>query len=77
MSSAEIVLALIKILVLVLFFLSMAALGPWADRRQSAMIQDRVGPNRAVAYLPSTAARFIVLLPPSICGALALLPLFV
>jgi NADH-quinone oxidoreductase subunit H len=75
MSSAEIVLALIKILILLLFFLNMAALGPWADRRQSAMIQDRVGPNRAVAYLPSNVARVIVLLPPSILGGIALLPL--
>jgi NADH-quinone oxidoreductase subunit H len=75
MSSAEIVLAVVKILILLLFFLNMAALGPWADRRQSAMIQDRVGPNRAVAYLPSNVARIVVLLPPSILGGMALLPL--
>jgi NADH-quinone oxidoreductase subunit H len=75
MSAAEVVVAVVKILVMVLFFLNMAALGPWADRRQSAMIQDRLGPNRAVAYLPSNLARLIVLLPPSLLGGLALLPL--
>jgi NADH-quinone oxidoreductase subunit H len=75
MSSAEVVVAVVKILIILLYFLNMAALGPWADRRQSAMIQDRLGPNRAVAYLPSGAARLIVLLPPSILGAFALMPL--
>lgn len=75
MSAAEVVVAVVKILIMVLFFLNMAALGPWADRRQSAMIQDRLGPNRAVAYLPSNLARLIVLLPPSLLGGLALLPI--
>jgi NADH-quinone oxidoreductase subunit H len=75
MSFVDIAVAFAKILILLLFFLNMAALGSWADRRQSAMIQDRLGPNRAVAYLPSNLARLVVLLPPSILGGLALLPL--
>ena len=56
------------------FFLTMAAVGIWADRRQSAMVQDRMGPNRAVFHLPSMVVRGIVLLPPTLLAALAVLP---
>jgi NADH-quinone oxidoreductase subunit H len=70
----DIIFTIIKVLVMIGFFLSMAALATWADRRQGAMVQDRVGPNRAVIYLPSNVVRVIVLLPPTILGALALLP---
>ena len=34
--------------IMVMFVLNLAAILTWADRRQSAMIQDRIGPNRAV-----------------------------
>jgi NADH-quinone oxidoreductase subunit H len=70
----DIVIALVKILIMVGFFVNMAALGIWADRRQSAMVQDRVGPNRAVIGLPSNIVRVIVLLPPSLLGAFAWAP---
>jgi NADH-quinone oxidoreductase subunit H len=60
MSGGEIVLTIVKIVVLVGFLVNMAAIGVWADRRQSAMVQDRVGPNRAVVYLPSPLARGIL-----------------
>ena len=43
-----IVAAIIKILVIVGFVFNMGALLTWVDRRQSAMMQDRIGPNRAV-----------------------------
>ncbi len=73
-----ILLAVIKILIMVGFLLNMAALATWADRRQSAMVQDRVGPNRAVVKLPSMVVRLILLLPPAlfavIAGRAALLP---
>jgi NADH-quinone oxidoreductase subunit H len=72
----DVVLALVKILIMVGFFLNMAAVGIWADRRQSAMVQDRVGPNRAVISLPSAIVRAIVLLPPSLLGAFAWAPVF-
>jgi NADH-quinone oxidoreductase subunit H len=74
MSLAELVVVVLKIVVLLGFFLNMAAVAIWAERRQSAMVQDRVGPNRAVFFLPSNAARLIVLLPPTFLGALAVLP---
>jgi NADH-quinone oxidoreductase subunit H len=48
MNGMQIVWAFIKILVMVMFVLNLAAILTWADRRQSSMIQDRIGPNRAV-----------------------------
>ncbi|MFT3775209.1 MAG: NADH-quinone oxidoreductase subunit H [Minicystis sp.] len=74
MSLPEVVLAIVKILFMVLFFLNCAGLATWAERRQSAMVQDRVGPNRAVINLPSNIVRLIVLLPPSVLGAFAWAP---
>jgi NADH-quinone oxidoreductase subunit H len=74
MNFFEIFLIVVKVLVLIGFFSTMAAVGIWADRRQSAMVQDRVGPNRAVIHLPSNIVRVIVLLPPTILGVLALRP---
>ncbi len=75
MTSVELFLAIVKILIVILFLLNTAAIATWADRRQSAMVQDRVGPNRAMVSLPSWVVRLIVLLPPSILGGIALLPL--
>jgi len=63
MTGAGIFVVTIKVVIVIMFLLNMAAISVWADRRQSAMIQDRVGPNRAVVYLPSLAARAIVFLP--------------
>src|SRR5271163_1641609 len=51
MTATTILLAIIKILIMVMFVLNVAAILTWADRRQSSMIQDRVGPNRAVIKL--------------------------
>ncbi|MFI5300232.1 MAG: NADH-quinone oxidoreductase subunit H [Polyangiales bacterium] len=38
---------IVKIVIMLGFFLNAAALLTWMERRQSAMMQDRVGPNRA------------------------------
>ncbi|MCK6592568.1 MAG: NADH-quinone oxidoreductase subunit H, partial [Polyangiaceae bacterium] len=56
MTSVDIVFTLIKIVIILGFVVTGAAVGTWADRRQGAMVQDRVGPNRAVFHLPSGVA---------------------
>ncbi|MEZ4302376.1 MAG: NADH-quinone oxidoreductase subunit H, partial [Polyangiaceae bacterium] len=71
MSGVLIVLALIKILIMVGFLLNMAAIATWADRRQGAMVQDRVGPNRAVVFLPSIVVQLLFVLPPALFATLA------
>src|ERR1700691_1204483 len=48
MNAAALVFAIVKILIMVGFVFNIAALLTWVDRRQSSMIQDRIGPNRAV-----------------------------
>jgi NADH-quinone oxidoreductase subunit H len=52
----------LKILVVLLFVINTAAILTWGERRQSAMIQDRIGPNRAVIYLPGIVLKVLVLL---------------
>jgi NADH-quinone oxidoreductase subunit H len=52
----------LKILVVLLFVINTAAILTWGERRQSAMIQDRIGPNRAVVHLPSILLKTLVLL---------------
>lgn len=74
MNLAELVVTVIKIAVVLGFLLNMAALTTWADRRQSAMVQDRVGPNRAVVYLPALLARAIVLGSGALAAAAVAIP---
>src|ERR1700679_3228004 len=52
MNLAQVIWAVIKILVMVGFVVNVAALLTWYDRRGSAMMQDRIGPNRAMIKLP-------------------------
>ena len=51
----------LKILVVLLFVINTAAILTWGERRQSAMIQDRIGPNRAVIYVPGTVLKVLTL----------------
>ncbi|HMJ12852.1 MAG TPA: complex I subunit 1 family protein, partial [Polyangiaceae bacterium] len=44
----------------------------WADRRQGAMLQDRVGPNRAVVWLPRWLAQGLALIPALLVSAAVL-----
>ncbi len=58
----------IKILIMVMFVLNLAAILTWADRRQSSMIQDRIGPNRAVIKIFGKEFRLAGLLHPAADG---------
>jgi NADH-quinone oxidoreductase subunit H len=51
MTGTDVVWTLIKILVMIGFIINTAAILTWLDRRQGAMMQDRVGPNRAVVRI--------------------------
>jgi NADH-quinone oxidoreductase subunit H len=62
MTSTLLVASIIKILVIVGFLFNVAGLLTWVDRRQSAMIQDRVGPNRAVIKIGKFELRVFGLL---------------
>ena len=53
----------LKAFVVVMFAMNVAVILTWADRRQGAMIQDRVGPNRAVAWIPTSVAQGLALGP--------------
>jgi len=46
-----------------MFAMNLAVVLTWVDRRQGAMIQDRVGPNRAVAWIPTFIAQGLALGP--------------
>ncbi|WP_394830851.1 NADH-quinone oxidoreductase subunit H [Pendulispora rubella] len=48
MTPAQWIWTIVKIAIMIGFLINVAALLTWLDRRQSSMMQDRVGPNRAV-----------------------------
>jgi NADH-quinone oxidoreductase subunit H len=62
MNLHTVVYAIVKILVMVGFVFNVAALLTWVDRRQSSMIQDRIGPNRAVLKIGKIELRVAGLL---------------
>jgi NADH-quinone oxidoreductase subunit H len=57
-----------KIMIMVGFLLNVGGLLTWVDRRQSSMIQDRVGPNRAVVTIGKHEFRLFGLLHPAADG---------
>ncbi|HKO92543.1 MAG TPA: hypothetical protein VJU61_15385, partial [Polyangiaceae bacterium] len=59
----ELVLAALRAVFVVMFGMNVAVICTWVDRRQGALIQDRVGPDRAVIWLPTGLARLLALLP--------------
>ncbi len=67
----ELIFSVLKIALVIGFCLNFSAIAVWADRRQSAMVQHRVGPNRAVINLPSTVIRVILAAPGFLIGALS------
>jgi NADH-quinone oxidoreductase subunit H len=62
MTGTQLVWTIIKILVMVGFVLNVAGVLTWVDRRQSAMIQHRIGPNRAVIKVFGKELRVLGLL---------------
>ncbi len=68
MTGMQVVWTIAKILVMVMFVLNLAAILTWADRRQSSMIQDRIGPNRAVIKIFGKEFRLLGLLHPAADG---------
>jgi NADH-quinone oxidoreductase subunit H len=58
----QVLLAFVKIAVMVGFLFNVAGVLTWVDRRQSAMIQDRIGPNRAVIKIGKFELRIAGLL---------------
>jgi NADH-quinone oxidoreductase subunit H len=59
----EIILGAVRAVFVVMFGMNLGVICTWVDRRQGALIQDRVGPDRAVIFLPTMLARGLVLLP--------------
>ncbi len=77
MSGVAILLFVAKaVFTVVMLGLNIAGLLTWADRRQGSMIQDRVGPNRAVVFLPAPLAKGMAL-GPAVIIAGGILALFV
>jgi len=69
----ELIIIVAKVVFLALLFcMPVAVLLTWADRRQGAMIQDRVGPNRAAIFMPGKLAAFLVVVPALAVAGLAL-----
>ncbi|APS00138.1 NADH-quinone oxidoreductase subunit NuoH [Pajaroellobacter abortibovis] len=62
MTIAEWIATILKIAVMVNFLLAVGGVLTWLDRRQSAMIHDRIGPNRAMIKLFGTEWRLAGLL---------------
>jgi len=52
-----------KAFFVVMFAMNVAVLLTWADRRYGALLQDRVGPQRAVVWLPRRVAQGLAFLP--------------
>ncbi len=70
---AELIIVVVKVVFLALLFcMPVAVLLTWADRRQGAMIADRVGPNRAAIFMPGKLAAFLVFVPALVVASLAL-----
>jgi NADH-quinone oxidoreductase subunit H len=59
----EIILGVVRAVFVVMFGMNLGVICTWVDRRQGALIQDRVGPDRAVVWLPTVLARALALLP--------------
>jgi NADH-quinone oxidoreductase subunit H len=68
----ELILSIVRAVFVVMFGMNVAVICTWVDRRQGAMIQDRVGPDRAVIWFPRSVARALALLPALLAAAAVL-----
>jgi NADH-quinone oxidoreductase subunit H len=68
MSVLEIVFFSAKAFFVVMFAMNVGVLLTWADRRGGAMLQDRVGPERAVIWLPRRLAQGLAFAPALLVG---------
>jgi NADH-quinone oxidoreductase subunit H len=59
----EIILSVARAIFVVMFGMNLGVILTWVDRRQGAVIQDRIGPDRAVLWLPTPLARALAVLP--------------
>jgi NADH-quinone oxidoreductase subunit H len=63
MTGIDVLFAFGKAFFVVMFAMNVAVILTWADRRYGALLQDRVGPERAVVWLPRRVAQGLALLP--------------
>lgn len=63
MSGVEVLIIVAKAFFVVMFAMNVAVLLTWADRRYGAMLQDRIGPERAVIWLPRRVAQVLAVAP--------------
>jgi NADH-quinone oxidoreductase subunit H len=70
MTFASIVVIVVKVLVAIAFMMVSAAVLTWADRRQGALVQDRIGPVRAVWFVPQRAVQVVLFLAAAAAAAL-------
>lgn len=72
----ELLIVVLKAAFVAAFGMGLGVLLTWADRRQGSMIQDRVGPNRAVVFLPGRLVAVLAVLPAvAVAGAMVVLPI--
>ena len=69
MSGIEFLFTFGKAFFVVMFAMNVAVLLTWADRRYGALLQDRVGPERAVVWLPQRLAQALAFLPAVLVAA--------
>jgi len=62
-SIVETIVTIVFVVVVVMGVMPIAIMLTWADRRLGSMIQDRIGPNRSVVWLPTPAAQAGAVLP--------------
>jgi NADH-quinone oxidoreductase subunit H len=75
MTFASIVVIVLKVLVAIAFMMAGAAVLTWADRRQGALVQDRIGPVRAVWFVPQRAVQVVLFLAAVAAAAVVMVAL--